>query len=137
MRRLAILVLLLALVGCSYSLWLKIEGDLASPRVTIAAPRIMQPTTCLDRFWVAKASHPQDRLWEAKAVNGACAPQSQIIYGRAPAGFEELAAARALESGVLYEAHAVSRGVSGVLSFVYLDGGWNTVTRQSELAAAR
>jgi hypothetical protein len=128
MRRLTILGLLLTLGGCSYQLWLRIDGELEGPRMAITAPWIMQPTTCLDRLWVVKASDPQDRLWDVVARNGACAPGSEITYGHAPTDFEPRTSARQLEPGILYEAFASSKGAGGSIQFIYLNDGWKVVT---------
>ena len=127
MRLLMIAGLAMAVTACSYQLWLRLDGDLAAPRIAITAPRIMQPKTCLERLWVSKASDPGNRLWEVSAEPNVCAPGSQIIYGQLPSGFTEKSEARTLEPGVLYEAVAVSRGVSGSIDFIYLEGGWKVV----------
>lgn len=79
---------------------------------------------------MAKASDPSNRLWEVSAEPNVCAPGAQIIYGQLPSGFSEKFEARALEPGVLYEAVAVSRGVSGSIDFIYLEGGWKVVAER-------
>ncbi|CAL1692692.1 hypothetical protein MMB232_02873 [Brevundimonas subvibrioides] len=128
MRAIPALLFVLALSGCSYRLWVKVDGEQARPRFSVKAPRIMDPSVCFRRIVVTEAARPDRRLWEIDAVGDACAPDSEIFYGTVPAGFQERSPAAALQAGVLYEALASSGAADGDIHFVFLDGQWRTVS---------
>ena len=128
MRAIPFLLLLLSLPGCSYQLWVEVDGDLASPRFSVNAPKIMDPSVCFRRIVVTEAARPDQRLWEIEATGEACAPEREIFYGAVPAGFEEISPAMPLQAGVLYNGVASSAAAGGDIHFVFLDGQWRTVT---------
>jgi hypothetical protein len=127
MRAILGLLAVLALSGCSYQLWVKVDGEQARPRFSVNAPKIMDPSVCFRRFVVTEAARPDERLWEIEAVGDACAPEREIFYGTVPAGFQERSSAVPLQPGVLYSAVALSTAAGGNIRFVFLDGEWRTV----------
>ena len=125
-RALAILVVAATLTACSYRLWVRVDGDLASPHFVANAPRVMDPEICLRRMIVTTVSEPDRPLWKIEGI-GACAPGGELRYGVTPPGFVETTPAQPLGVGILYDVAVHSNAAGGRIQIIFVDGRWRSV----------